>query len=112
MHIIVWGILSIALLGFVTFGWMNIRYWENFYDDDGDYIGSTMVIEPERILTVWSTQVSNLPAFGSELVSQILFVGAALLFLVGVVVALWFLLLPGTRTKEAAPATPSTPEHS
>lgn len=109
-NLIIWGLLSVALIGLVTFGWMNIRYWENYYVDD-EYIGSTMLNEPERILTVWSTQVSNLPSLGSELISQILFVGSALLFLLGTVVALWILLIPGAQPTDP-PISPSNTERS
>ena len=92
-RLIAWAITSLLVLGFLIFGSIPaIRY-------EYDIFIMQLFIDRSResILHIWTYQVENLPSIGSQLLVQILFLGAVAVFLSSVIAGLWILLNPLDR---------------
>jgi hypothetical protein len=89
-YLLIWGALSIALLGVLGFG--SIPAWRYHWDP----IAFVLTVDRSRetFIHIWSYQIEHLPSIGSELAIQVVFTVSLLAFLAGIVAGLWLLIVP------------------
>jgi hypothetical protein len=89
-YLLIWGALSIAILGVLGFG--SIPAWRYHWDP----IAFVLSVDRSRetFMHIWTYQVEHLPSIGSELAIQVVFLVAVLVFIVGTLAGLWLLIVP------------------
>jgi len=81
---LIWGGISIAFLAVLGFG--SIDTWHYF-------MSPFPIVERATFVHIWSFQVERLPSVGSELLVQVMFTGAIIVFLAAVIAGLWLLIV-------------------
>lgn len=80
--IIVWALASIALLAFVALGSTPAYIWRF----------GRKYQELKPVLSIWTMEANNLPRVSQQWIVDSAYYAALIVFLVGVVIGLWFLL--------------------
>jgi hypothetical protein len=86
--IIVWALVSIGFLGYLTLGSITTRSWQlNQFQQ-----AWVLDISPRRILHIWTYQLDHLPTVAHQWALKALFGGALGIMVLGAVVCIWLML--------------------
>ncbi|HEU0164419.1 MAG TPA: hypothetical protein VFQ54_05190 [Thermomicrobiales bacterium] len=86
--IIVWALVSIGFLGYLTLGSISTRSWQlNSFQQ-----AWVLDISPRRILHIWTYQLDHLPNVAHQWALKAVFGGALGIMVVGAVICVWLML--------------------
>lgn len=86
--IIIWAVLSILIVGYISFGSITTRFWQlDVYQQ-----AWTQQVASRKVLHVWMYQLNHLPYSSSAMLLKVGFGGALLVIVLGVVMSIWLIL--------------------
>ena len=95
--IILWALVSIAIITYVTLGSVPAYIWRF----------GRLHEESKSVLGIWTIEANSLPRVSHQWMLNVAFYGALIVFLVGVVAGLWFLLRAADDQTPSAKAASS-----
>lgn len=102
--IITWAVLSILIVGYISFGSITTRFWQlDVYQQ-----AWTQQVASRKVLHVWMYQLDHLPYSSSAMLLKVGFGGALLVVVVGVVMSIWLILYQGGASTSADMSSPSS----
>lgn len=93
VSIVIWALASMGLLAYVILGSTPAYIWR-FNRQHREF---------KSVLGTWTIKANNLPQVSQQWILEVAFYAALIVFLLGAIVGLWFLLQPGDDAAQMLP---------